>query len=165
MSLTPSKWRPTLTNYQQARVNKVEADIAEKTGGLRGEAEANKYTEDVEQRDLETAKRRLENDLTAAQLQNSSRCGVYSKQPSNSNAKENQCQRSRKHRQNRRCRRNQNPRPSQSLLISTESAKRTDKEPNYISLDGEKITGWKTPSTTTPWRRQNGQARRTMSRA
>jgi len=70
MSLTAKQMAAnTELTTQQARVNKVEADIAEKTGGLRGEAEANKYTEDVEQRDLETAKRRLENDLTAAQLQ------------------------------------------------------------------------------------------------
>jgi len=70
MSLTAKQMAAnTELTTQQARVNKVEADIAEKTGGLRGEAEANKYTRTSNNATSETAKRRLENDLTAAQLQ------------------------------------------------------------------------------------------------
>lgn len=53
---------------QQARVNKVEADNAERFGPKKAEWEANVTFEKSEQANLETAKRRIENDLTAAQL-------------------------------------------------------------------------------------------------
>jgi len=117
MSLTAKQMAAnTELTTQQARVNKVEADIAEKTGGLRGEAEANKYTEDVEQRDLETAKRRLgkrPHRSTAAEIR-ADVAGPTQNSQATATRRRTQCQRSRKHRQNRRCRRNQNPRPSQA---------------------------------------------------
>lgn len=53
---------------QQARVNKVDADIKELLKHQEAEATANRYTEDVEQRDIETEKRRIERDMSAAQL-------------------------------------------------------------------------------------------------
>lgn len=54
---------------QQARVNKVEADIRQATAAQELASRANRHVEDVEQQDLETAKRRLENDMTAQQLE------------------------------------------------------------------------------------------------
>jgi len=130
MSLTAKQMAAnTELTTQQARVNKVEADIAEKTGGLRGEAEANKYTEDVEQRDSKPQSDDWKTTSPQHSCRNSSRCGrSYSKQPSNSNAKETQCQRSRKHRPKSEVSKEPKSKAfSSSLLISTESAKRTDK--------------------------------------
>lgn len=53
---------------QQARVNKVEADIREANSAGELKARANKTFEESEQADLETAKRRIANDMSAAQL-------------------------------------------------------------------------------------------------
>lgn len=54
---------------QQARVNRVEADIRERNAGIEGETRANKHVEEYEHANLETVKRRLENEMTAAQLE------------------------------------------------------------------------------------------------
>lgn len=53
---------------QQARVNKVEADIKEAASHAETEYTMNKYVEGYEQQDLQTGIKRLESDMTAAQL-------------------------------------------------------------------------------------------------
>lgn len=53
---------------QQARVNKVEADIREIGKAQELEHRVNKNVEGVEQEDLRTARDRIETDMTAAQL-------------------------------------------------------------------------------------------------
>lgn len=53
---------------QQARVNKVEADIRELGKDQELNARVNKNVEDVEQQDIKTAKDRIEKDMSAAQL-------------------------------------------------------------------------------------------------
>lgn len=53
---------------QQARVNKVEADIREGLAGIEKDTRSNKLVEDYEQADLRTAKDRIERDMSAAQL-------------------------------------------------------------------------------------------------
>lgn len=53
---------------QQARVNKVTADNAEKWGPKTAEWEANRKFEESEQANLETALKRIEQDMSAAQL-------------------------------------------------------------------------------------------------
>lgn len=54
---------------QQARVAKVEADIRQSISAQEQANRANKHVEEVEQADLKTARDRIENDMTAAQLQ------------------------------------------------------------------------------------------------
>lgn len=54
---------------QQARVNKVTADNAEKWGPKTAEWEANEKFEKSEQADIETALKKIERDLSAAQLE------------------------------------------------------------------------------------------------
>jgi len=54
---------------QQARVNKVEADIREAGFQQELSARVNKNVEAIEQEDIKTAKDRIEKDMSAAQLE------------------------------------------------------------------------------------------------
>lgn len=53
---------------QQARVNKVEADIREAGLDQEKRARINRYIEDVDQTDIKTQRDRIERDMSAAQL-------------------------------------------------------------------------------------------------
>lgn len=59
----------TALTLQQARVNKVEADIREQGKQQELGARVNKNVESIEQEDIATEKARIEKDLSAAQLE------------------------------------------------------------------------------------------------